>query len=716
MIVVLAEKPSVARDIAAVLGANQRKDGYFEGNGYQVTYAFGHLVTIAEPEEMNPAWGQPWKMEQLPMIPTKWIYRVADKAQEQFNCIKKLFLQSGTTEIICATDAGREGQHIFDLIYQLTGAAKPVQRLWISSLTPEAIRTGFRNLKPASAFRNLSAAAAWRARADWLVGLSATRAYTLMNGQTCTVGRVQTPTLALIVSRQNAIDSFKPTPFYEIHVTFEPGFTAKYTTEGDNPQTRLQDHAAAQAILNQISLVSAGTITSFVTIDKITKSPPLFDLLALQKDANKRFGYTAQETLDLAQSLYEEYKLLSYPRTESRHLSHDMLPELPNIIRALPKEWPIEAALTALNNRLKLSKTYVDDAKLTDHHAIIPTHKRAPADSPTKHSNIYELVARRFLSIFLPAEVRNETTAIIQIGQHSFRAAGSVIKEPGWTVLNAQPISEDEHSDAQVLPPLRQGQTVTKQTDHLKQGKTTPPKPYDDASLLTAMKNAGQEIEDEDLAAYMKQNGLGTPATRAAIIEKLIAVRYIERKKKALLPTVKGKALISQVHPVLKDVALTASWEHQLGDIQNGRMPAASFAAALIQFIQVIFPEIVARPAMISLPNPNVYGPCPQCKSGTVRKTMKGAGCSRYKEGCKFSIWGQINGKKLTDDHIRQLVTKGRTGPIKGFKKKDGSASYNARLVLTDDFKIRLEFNSQSKGGKDGTISEYSPRPSDKTF
>src|SRR5437016_814290 len=396
MIVVLAEKPSVARDIAAVLGASQKHNGYFEGNNYQVTYAFGHLVTIAEPEQMNPAWGGPWKMEQLPMIPSQWLYRVADKAQSkaQFDCIKKLFLHPATTGIICATDAGREGQHIFDLIYQLTDSTKPVQRLWISSLTPEAIRAGFRDLKPASAFANLSAAAAWRARADWLVGLSATRAYTLINGQTCTVGRVQTPTLALIVDRQNAIDSFRPTAFYEIHAVMEPGFTAKYIVPGqDNtPQTRLQDRAAAQAILDHITPVPSGSVTSVITTEKVTKPPQLFDLLTLQKECNKRFGYTAQETLDLAQSLYEEYKLLSYPRTESRHLSTDMLPELPRIVSTVINSpfitQLVRDAFTIATIRPgnladglihlpALGKTYVDDTKLSDHHAIIPTHKQA---------------------------------------------------------------------------------------------------------------------------------------------------------------------------------------------------------------------------------------------------------------------------------------------------------------------------------------------------
>src|SRR5256714_4832759 len=462
MIVVLAEKPSVARDIAAVLGASQKQNGYFEGNNYQVSYAFGHLVTIAEPEQMNPAWGGPWNLAQLPMIPAQWLYRVADKAQEQFDCIKKLFLHPATTGIICATDAGREGQHIFDLIYQLTGTTKPVQRLWISSLTPEAIRAGFRDLKPASAFANLSAAAAWRARADWLVGLSATRAYTVINGQTCTVGRVQTPTLALIVNRQSAIDSFKPTPFYEIQVLFEPGFTAKYITVGDDPQTCLQDRASAQAILDHITPIARGSALSVTTTEKVTKAPALFDLLTLQKESNKRFGYTAQETLDIAQSLYEEYKLLSYPRTESRHLSNDMLSELPNILRALPGEWPIQTALTALASGLHLSKSYVDDAKLTDHHAIIPTHKPAGSDLPRKQRDIYELVAARFLSIFLPPEVRDETTVLIQLGQHSFRALGSIIKEPGWTALGSKATPEKEKSgdDSQQLPALSQDQHV----------------------------------------------------------------------------------------------------------------------------------------------------------------------------------------------------------------------------------------------------------------
>ncbi|HEY9714381.1 MAG TPA: DNA topoisomerase, partial [Chroococcales cyanobacterium] len=427
MKVILAEKPSVARDIAAVVGASEKKNGYFLGgeNGeeYAVTYAFGHLISIAEPEEMNPAWGSPWRLEQLPMIPSDWKYSVAEKSSDQFNVIKKLFLSERTTSIICATDAGREGEHIFRLIYNFSGCKKPVERLWISSLTAEAIRTGMAKLRPSTEFDDLAHAAAARAQADWVVGLNFTRAYTTMNRQLCTIGRVQTPTLALIVERQKAIDSFKSANFYEIAVTFEPGFVARYITPGEDPQTRITDKAAAQDILKAIEPKSTGKVESVVTAEKKNRPPALYDLLTLQKEANKRFGYTAKETLEIAQNLYEEYKLISYPRTESRHLSNDMVDELPGVViaaikaptttkecrEALAKQSIAASNVTADLLRPHLTKNYLDDNKLTDHHAIIPTPKACPATLPEKQRNIYYLVSMRFLCIFLPAEVRDET-------------------------------------------------------------------------------------------------------------------------------------------------------------------------------------------------------------------------------------------------------------------------------------------------------------------
>lgn len=746
MKVVLAEKPSVAKDIAAVVGASSRKDGYYEGNDYIVTYAFGHLVSLAEPEEMNPAWGGPWRIAQLPMIPEQWKYKIVDKTIKQFNVIKKFFVDSKTSSIICATDAGREGEHIFRLIYKLSGSAKPVERLWISSLTADAIRDGLKKLKSSDEFDNLAHAASARAQADWVVGLNFTRAYTSINKQLCTIGRVQTPTLALIVDRQLAIEKFQTNEFYEIVVTFEPGFLARYITPGKDPQTRLKTEAEAKAIVDAIKPQSAGTVLSVETVEKKTKPPALYDLLTLQRDANKRFGYTAQETLDIAQNLYEEHKLISYPRTESRHISTDMVQELPRILSSVLKqsvtsqaardafaeEGIVPGKITASLIRPRLSKAYVDDAKLTDHHAIIPTHGDVPANLQERQRNLYQLVATRFLSIFLPPEVRDETTALITIADHTFRARGFIIKDMGWTKVDPRALEKekakskakdkkgaetadgekkdkDDTEDWQQLPPLDKDQSVPKRKEELKKGKTSPPKPYDDGTLLRAMKNAGQELDDEDLAVYMKQKGLGTPATRAAIIERLLRTGYVERQKKYLVPTEKGRALIAHVHNDLKDIALTASWEQRLADMQDGKLNLDQFEGDIAEFVRRILPAVTSSsgkmPAMPYVGDKNgkkaesdskypSFGSCPQCKGGDVRQTPKGAGCSRWREGCTFSIWRECYGKTLTDTQMKDLVKHKATKTIKGFKKKDGSGTYDARLVINDEWKVRLSFDN----------------------
>jgi DNA topoisomerase-3 len=473
----------------------------------------------------------------------------------------------------------------------------------------------------------------------------------------------------------------------------------------------LQEKATAHEVLSALAQTPSGSVRSVTTTEKKTKAPGLYDLLTLQKDANRRYGYTAQETLDIAQSLYEEHKLLSYPRTESRHLSTDMVGELPAMLSAVLKaatttqptrdafaqEGMTAGNITADLLRPRLSKSYVDDTKLTDHHAIIPTHKALPADLPEKQRNIYQLVVQRFLSIFLPPEVRDETTAIIAIGEHSFRAGGIVIKALGWTVLDPKGTDKDNEKEtgeeAQRLPQLEKGEQVAKRKAELKEGKTTPPKPYDDASLLTAMKNAGQELDDEDLAGYMKQSGLGTPATRAAIIERLLQSGYVERSKKALLPTAKGKALIESVHIDLKNIGLTASWEQRLADMQDGKLPIDTFENDIAGFVRRLLPDITQQAPSLPATANNGIGPCPQCKQGVVRINAKAAGCSRWKEGCKFTIWREQFGKKLTDSQIEELLEKRKTKEIKGFKKKDGSGTYDARLALTDDFKVRLEFD-----------------------
>lgn len=722
MKVILAEKPSVARDIASVIGANQKHDGFYQGNGFAVTYAFGHLVTQAEPEVMNSAWGKPWRLDQLPMIPSKWEYQITPNTQNQFNIIKKLFLSSKTDSIICATDAGREGEHIFRLIYMLTECVKPVERLWISSLTSDAIKAGMKKLRPSKEFDSLADAAMARSQADWIVGLNFTRAYTIINRQLCTIGRVQTPTLALIVNRQETINKFNADEFYEILAIFEPGFKAKYITKEEKPQTRIKDKAQVQAIVNEIKPIEKGLVESVTTTEKKMKAPGLYDLLTLQKDANKRFGYTAQKTLDIAQGLYEKLKIISYPRTESRYLSTDIVNELPGVISAVLKspqtaketvealkKQSIEAGkVSSKQLQSMLGKSYVNNSKLTDHHAIIPTNKSAPSSLPEEQKNIYGLITTRFLSIFLPPEVRDETTAIIKMAQHSFKAQGVVIKDPGWTIIDPKAATTSDSKkkgskkdELQKLPAISKGDNIDKRKAEAKKGKTTPPKPYDDSTLLTAMKNAGRELDDEDLASYMKQKGLGTPATRAAIIERLLKTGYITRQKKSLLPTDKGMALIGQVEEKLKDIALTASWEQRLADMQEEKLTHASFEKDISSFVKEILGTVMTNRKALnngSVSGEGTLGPCPKCKQGVVRKTPKGAGCSQWKEGCKFSIWGEQYGKKITDTQMKDLVEKGETKVIKGFKKKSGTGTYEAKLALNEEFKVRLKFDVKDAG------------------
>lgn len=753
MKVILAEKPSVARDIAAVIGANQKRDGYFEGGGYRVTYAFGHLVSQAEPETMNSDWGKPWRLNQLPMIPETWKYRVEPKTRNQFTTIKNLFLAKDTDSIICATDAGREGEHIFRLIYKMTGSKKPVERLWISSLTADAISSGMKKLKPSSEFDSLAAAAMARSQADWIVGLNFTRAYTIINKQLCTIGRVQTPTLALMVERQKAIESFNADEFFEVISTFEPGFKAKYITPGEKPKTRLKDKDSAKKILDAVKPLSEGVVSSVSTVEKRMNPPGLYDLLTLQKDANKRFGYTAQKTLDIAQSLYETHKILSYPRTESRYLSTDIVPELPGVLSAVLKapttsavavealkEQSIEAGKIEVGLlKSKLGKSYVNNSKLTDHHAIIPTNKTAPGNLSPEQKNIYQLVSTRFMSVFLPPEIRDETTAILKLGEHSFRAQGVVIKDKGWTIIDPGAATTGsgkkkggKKDEQQQLPPLSEDQSVPKQKVEIKNGKTSPPKPYDDASLLTAMKNAGKELDDEDLAAYMKQKGLGTPATRAAIIERLLRTGYITRQKKTLIPTEKGMALIDQVQDQLKNISLTANWEQMLADMQDEKLTKTSFDKDIATFVEEILPAVLSSTNPLKRfgngstrggnggsagkdgngnsfqSNRKEIGPCPKCKEGVVRETPKGAGCSQWQEGCNFSVWREVYGKKLTDSQINELVKKGETKEIKGFKKKSGNGTYSAKLTLNEEFKVRLKFDDSPRG--DATAFGPCPR------
>jgi DNA topoisomerase III len=706
MKLVIAEKPSVARDIAHVLGANERHDACLVGNGYTVTWAFGHLVTIADPQDMNPAW-EKWDLGTLPMLPSPWLYTVLPDKKHQFDAIKKLIHEAEL--VVAATDAGREGEHIFRLIYEHAcgehaGGKVPVKRLWLSSLTDEAIREGFERLQDSALFDPLAAAAKARAHADWLVGLNATRAYTLRNDEKCTVGRVQTPTLNLIVTRHHEIQGFKPTSYYEIVATLEPGFTAHVVHQNE---TRIQDLDLAKRILQDLEPVHEATVFSLETKDVRTPPPALFNLLTLQKEANQRWGYTAAQVLERAQALYQESKLISYPRTESRHLSTDMVPPLPKILDALEAVHPDQAhaARAALAGGLQLGKSYVDNAKLTDHHAIIPTPQRPETQHiAVEERNLYDLVVRRFLGIFLPPKLTADTLALFSVGSHTLRAKGSVIKDPGWSVV-AQPDTEhadearhDDGEPTQDLPPLAQGQHVPKREQKLLTKQTRPPRPYTDGTILPAMKAAGGLVDDKDLAAYMKASGLGTSATRGEIIEKLLRTDYLRREKKALLPTEKGIALIGQVHVDLKDPATTARWEQRLKAIEDGEADADSFERDIVALVKDLMPLVMA-----TLPIPKTHlqqgiGLCPLCKQGQVRPTMKSYGCSRYKEGCSFVIWKTIAGKTITEKIAGELLEGGTTKKlIKGFTSK-AQKPFDARLRLDENHRVVFVFESRSAG------------------
>ncbi|MBK1632197.1 DNA topoisomerase III [Thiohalocapsa halophila] len=765
--VVVAEKPSVARDIAAVLGASARAEGCLRGNGWCITWALGHLVHFAEPDDYGPDWAGRWSPSQLPMIPERWRLRTDKKTVDQFRIVKGLLTAEDTERVVCATDAGREGELIFRLIVEHARSRKPIERLWISSLTPEAIRAGFDTLRPAADYAPLAAAARARAQADWLVGMNLTRAYTVHNRVLCTIGRVQTPTLAMIVARDAAIANFTKAYFYELVARLAEGFEAKYSKDGE---TRIERKEHAERLQRQISAAiephRTGTVTAVDKKVRHNRPPPLYDLTTLQRDANRRFGFTAAKVLELAQTLYETHKLISYPRTESRHIGEDMLPELPGILEQM--DHPLAAEARArLDAGHRLGKAYVDKTKLTDHHAILPTARCPPANLPEPLRKIYDLVAARFVAVFLPDQRVEETRATLDIGGETFVAKGSRELEPGWKRVEPRrraaaeqaggtgdagepPGADGKHaradsaaSEHRPLPPLEKGQTVHVDALDVVERETKPPRPFDDATLLNAMKHAGREIDDDALAAAMKSSGLGTPATRAEIIEKLLRTGYIERRRKQLRATDKGKALIALVAEPLRSVELTAAWEQRLKDIEQGAADADAFYRDICEQVRALLPQVASGPAMTAEqvaaaraaapqrgggkgrggkrgsgsaagqrrtgrsrsggdrgtgagnagePKSADLGTCPVCKQGEIIENTKAYGCARWRDGCGFTIWKTVAGHRLSTAEISQLIEQGRTEQVDDFKSKAGKA-FSARLRLDDAGKVRLDFD-----------------------
>lgn len=720
MQLVVAEKPSVAKEIARALGCTHREQGFFAGPTALVTYAIGHLVRFAEPDEMNPAWGKPWRRDALPMVPTAWKFIAEPGTRDQFAVVKRLMHDKRVTQIVNATDAGREGEAIFRRIYTLAAAKKPVLRFWTSSLTEEAIAVALTQLRPSAAYDDLAAAALARAQLDWLIGMNHTRASTLNNHQLCSVGRVQTPTLAIIVERHHQIANFVRLPFHEVHAELI-GEWGAFIARALTPQGKYDFDELAQAE-QIVAAVPEGTPAEVTAVEKKprrTPPPQLHNLGELQKEANRRFGLTADRTLAIAQTLYEQ-KAITYPRSSSRYLSEDMAAGLPAILRALRLTGREQATAQAINRATqgpKLSKRFVDGSKLSDHHAIIPTAKPAPASLGQDERRVYTLVAERFLGIFLPDRETEETRIDVVAATHRFRATGTRLVAPGWSILTGNKDYTGPRADAgedpnaaQSLPEVHKGEVLSVLDADLVTKERKPPPRFTDASLLAAMETAGRDIDDEALREAMRGRGLGTEATRASILKRLLDLDYMVRDGKHLDPTAKGIALIAQLLATLPHLAspeLTGDMEARLEQVERGQLAASDLLAEVARALERDIPlAFAARPIAAAPASPASATAarhitpgkgdllCPRCRAGLLAQKpgQSFLGCARFREGCTFTLNCTIAGKKLSAAQIRDLATKHRTKVIQGFKSKAGKTFAAAVVLDTTEWRTSFEF------------------------
>ena len=697
MIVCIAEKPSVAREIAKVLGANTSHKGYMEGNGYQVTWTFGHLCTLKEPQDYTDNWKR-WSLGSLPMIPPRFSIKLIEDAggEEQFHIIEGLMRQA--EKVINCGDAGQEGELIQRWVMQKAGCQCPVYRLWVSSLTEEAIREGFNQLKEQSAYTKLYEAGLSRAIGDWLLGMNATRLYTLRYGsnrQVLSIGRVQTPTLALIVNRQAEIDHFKPEPFWELKTIYR-GVTFS-STKG-----KFATKEEGEAFLDIVRQADF-EVTAIGEKKGKEFAPRLFDLTSLQVECNKKFAFSADDTLKLIQSLYEK-KVTTYPRVDTTFLSDDLYPKVPQTLKGLVDYTELTTPLLQLP-KLPKSKRVFDNSKVTDHHAIIPTGVPARGLSDAEQK-VYDLVARRFIAAFYPDCEISTTTVQGKVGKVEFKVSGKQILKPGWRIVfgadQKDPDNDTPDENNGVLPHFDKGESGPHQP-LLKEGSTQPPKPYTEATLLRAMETAGKLVENDELRDALKENGIGRPSTRAAIIETLFKRHYIRKERKNLYPTATGVELIATIHDeLLKSAELTGLWEKKLRQIERGTYEARTFLDELKQLVhQVVYnvlsdqsgraitieqpaaepakqvrktrskspsessttsstkPKRTKKAEAAASPTSNDTVPrCPLCGQGTLLRGKSAYGCSAYKNGCTFRLDYATYGPDLTDQQLMELVGK----------------------------------------------------------
>ena len=635
MIVCVAEKPSVGEYIAKVLGANQRKNGYFEGNGYQVTWTFGHLCALLDPQEYTEQW-KAWSLSSLPMIPPRFSIKVFgdEGVHKQFNIIKSLIEQAD--EVINCGDAGQEGELIQRWVYQKAGCRCPVKRLWVSSLTEEAIREGFQALKDQSNYQHLYEAGLMRAIGDWLLGMNATRAYTLRyakgtgrDRQVLSVGRVQTPTLALVVKRQAEIENFVPRTYWELKTNYRDTlFSAQLPAEeGEYAITSQQQ---GEELVNSIK--NMPLVINSVEKKKGTEfAPRLYDLTSLQVDCNKKFSFSAEQTLQLIQSLYEK-RVTTYPRVDTTYLSDDIYPKVPNTLAGIKDYFPQIAPL--LGTKLPKSKKVFDNKKVTDHHAIIPTGMR-PEGLTADEKKVYDLVALHFIAVFYPDCEVSRTTVLAKAGEIDFKVTGREVLKPGWRVVFNDPSDLSDDSDksddsenSKSLPAFVKGESGPHEP-LLKEKTTTPPSYYTEATLLRAMETAGKTVDNDELRDAMKENGIGRPSTRAAIIEKLYQRKYIQKQGKSLRATEVGVNLIHTIiSPLLKSAELTGLWEKKLREIERGEYTAQQFLDELKEMTAGVVREVKTNKAGMQ---------CPVCRQGFIIRGNTRYGCSRWREGCTYA-------------------------------------------------------------------------------
>ena len=703
MKVCIAEKPSVAREIASILGANTKRDGFYEGNGYAVTYTFGHLCTLLEPKDYKPHW-KSWDLNNLPMLPVRFDTKVTGDTgiKKQFNIVKSLFHKA--TVVINCGDAGTEGELIQRWVINQCNYKGKVQRLWISSLTEEAIKEGFKNLKPSEQYDNLYYAGYSRAIGDWLLGLNATRLYTVKFGgykQVLSVGRVQTPTLAMLVNRFKEIKDFKPQPYWELQTTYR-------NTLFNYEEGRFLKKEDGQVLAKKVN-ESDFEIVSLTKKKGKEYAPKLFDLTGLQVYCNNKFGFSADETLKIVQKLYE-MKVVTYPRVDTTFLPNDVYPKITGILSKLSNYSQLTQVL--LGQKIKKSKRVFDDKKVTDHHAIIPTGIQG--NLQYNQQQVYDIITRRFIGVFYPDSEISNTAVIGKAAEVSFKTTGKEILTKGWRVAfeTEENKIKKELNKQLILPAFVKGEKGTHRPSFLEK-ETKPPRNYTEASLLRAMETAGKQVDDDEMRELMKENGIGRPSTRASIIETLFRRKYIERKKKLVLPTQTGIDLINIIdNELLKSAELTGRWEKRLKEIERGEFNAGNFINNMKKMVDELVYEVRANKSSKRISSESsratekvsklksnkavstskkhvVNKTCPKCKKGKLLKGGTAFGCSEYKNNCNFKIPFKFYGKKISENQIIRLLQKGCTTNLKGFTVTSGKV--DGVLSFDENFNLKLE-------------------------